>query len=218
MFGFINNPGSDNGGSGKKKKNYMIPLDDNGQDKKLCETAYDTLDGPMYEPNGNNATCRFVLCALESQYSKKTSKADTVPAPDDLHCEHILPQKFNKRQVWEGWSDDARSREVLRLGNLVLLRRKSESSRSPNKPFLDKMKFYFGDSKHKDDVGVCHEFNYLTKLRNFKNFRPEEFQIMAGLEGIREGGDEEEMAVAVRFYLRNWDIGRSSVGRGRAES
>jgi Protein of unknown function (DUF1524) len=135
-----------------KKSDYfngLIDTFDNGQDLfaegsplQLLETERQefvrALDGDLYRqvPRGR----LYVLLRLDSALSDGSAIYDY----DVLSIEHVLPQTPPDGSEWCRWfpTQEARDKYVHRLGNLLLLSQRKNSSAS-NAPFADKKKAYF---------------------------------------------------------------------------
>lgn len=96
----------------------------------------DVLSGNIY---GRRAA-RYVLLKLDLLYHGYTSKLDI---PETISIEHILPQTPYDGSQWKiDFTDTEREEWTNKLGNLVLISRRKNSSQS-NKDYADKKEKYF---------------------------------------------------------------------------
>lgn len=96
----------------------------------------DILDGNIY---GRRAA-RYVLLKLDMLYHGHTTK---IEMPETISIEHILPQTPPAASQWKiDFTDIEREEWTNKLGNLVLISRRKNSSQS-NKDYLDKKVKYF---------------------------------------------------------------------------
>lgn len=104
-------------------------------EKKSFRSA---LDGRIYELNPRRRN--YVILRLDAFHSDGAAAYNT----DVLTIEHVLPQTIDKGSAWETtWPDVAeRAKWVHRIGNLVPLARRTNSSAS-NLAFKDKCEKYF---------------------------------------------------------------------------
>lgn len=94
------------------------------------------LDGQIY---GRRAA-RYVLLKLDLLYHGHNTKLEM---PETISIEHILPQTPNVESNWrKDFTDAERQCWTNRLGNLVLISRKKNSSQG-NKEYRDKKENYF---------------------------------------------------------------------------
>ncbi len=83
---------------------------------------------------------RYILLKLDLLYHGHTTKLEM---PDTISIEHILPQTPSNVSLWKNdFSDDDRSEWTNKLGNLVLISRRKNSSQS-NREYLEKKQKYF---------------------------------------------------------------------------
>jgi len=95
-----------------------------------------TLQGNIY---GRRAA-RYILLKLDLLYHGHTSKMEM---PDTISIEHILPQNPNDGSQWkQDFTDIQREEWTNRIGNLVLISRRKNSSQG-NKEYADKKNKYF---------------------------------------------------------------------------
>lgn len=95
-----------------------------------------TLQGNIY---GRRAA-RYILLKLDLLYHGHTSKMEM---PDTISIEHILPQNPNDGSQWkQDFTDIQREEWTNRIGNLVLISRRKNSSQG-NKEYADKKSKYF---------------------------------------------------------------------------
>ena len=96
------------------------------------------LDGAIY----GRRFARYVLLRLEYLLA---SHAAPLNLPDEISVEHILPQTPGKASQWlKDFTDDQREAWLHRLGNLMLLSRRKNTSLD-NLDFADKRVRYFED-------------------------------------------------------------------------
>ncbi|MBI1292836.1 DUF262 domain-containing protein [bacterium] len=107
-----------------------------------CAETVRELGGEVYEANKLVRT--YVLLRLDSFLSDKESTYSS----DVITVEHVLPQTVESGSEWDTlWPAPAdRAAWVHRLGNLVLLTKKRNSSAS-NLPFAEKKQKYFTSKK-----------------------------------------------------------------------
>jgi uncharacterized protein with ParB-like and HNH nuclease domain len=95
-----------------------------------------TLQGNIY---GRRAA-RYILLKLDLLYHGHTSKMEM---PDTISIEHILPQNPNDGSKWkQDFTDIQREEWTNRIGNLVLISRRKNSSQG-NKEYAEKKNKYF---------------------------------------------------------------------------
>ena len=95
-----------------------------------------TLQGNIY---GRRAA-RYILLKLDLLYHGHTSKMEM---PETISIEHILPQNPNDGSQWkQDFTDIQREEWTNRIGNLVLISRRKNSSQG-NKEYADKKNKYF---------------------------------------------------------------------------
>lgn len=98
----------------------------------------DLLDGAIY----GRRFARYVLLRLEYLLA---SHAALLNLPDEISVEHILPQTPSKTGQWvKDFTDDQQDTWLHRLGNLMLLSRRKNTSLG-NLDFADKRVRYFED-------------------------------------------------------------------------
>lgn len=98
----------------------------------------DLLDGAIY----GRRFARYVLLRLEYLLA---SHAAPLNLPDEISVEHILPQTPSKTGQWvKDFTDDQQDTWLHRLGNLMLLSRRKNTSLG-NLDFADKRMRYFED-------------------------------------------------------------------------
>ncbi len=98
----------------------------------------DLLDGAIY----GRRFARYVLLRLEYLLA---SHAAPLNLPDEISVEHILPQTPSKTGQWvKDFTDDQQDTWLHRLGNLMLLSRRKNTSLG-NLDFADKRVRYFED-------------------------------------------------------------------------
>lgn len=96
----------------------------------------DILDGNIY---GRRAA-RYVLLILDMLYHGYTTK---IEMPETISIEHILPQTPLNSSQWKiDFTDSNREEWTNKLGNLVLISRRKNSSQG-NKDYVDKKAKYF---------------------------------------------------------------------------
>ena len=116
----------------------------------------DVLDGAIY----GRRFAKYVLLRLEYLLA---SHAAPLNLPDEISVEHILPQSPDKASEWvQDFSDEQREQWLHRLGNLMLLSRRKNTSMG-NLDFKAKRDRYFADRVENlpNSVGVL-------KLTSFK--------------------------------------------------
>ena len=103
---------------------------------------------------GKRAT-RYVLLRLNYLYSD----VDTILSfPDTISIEHILPQNPKEGSQWRNdFSEDERKEWTNKLGNLIILSRRKNSSQS-NLDYQQKKTKYF-----KDNVGLGRSASIMSK-------------------------------------------------------
>ena len=96
----------------------------------------DTLEGHIY---GKRAA-RYVLLKLDLLYHGHTTKLEM---PETVSIEHILPQNPSTKSQWKrDFTDNDRENWTNKLGNLVLISRRKNSTQG-NKEYIDKKGKYF---------------------------------------------------------------------------
>ena len=96
----------------------------------------DILDGNIY---GRRAA-RYVLLKVDMIYHGHTTK---IEMPETISIEHILPQTPPDTSQWKNdFTDVEREEWTNKLGNLVLISRRKNSSQG-NKEYIDKKTKYF---------------------------------------------------------------------------
>ncbi len=96
------------------------------------------LDGEIY----SRRFAKYVLLRLEYLLA---SHAAPLNLPDEISVEHILPQTPNEASQWvKDFSEEQRDAWLHRLGNLMLLSRRKNTSLG-NLDFADKRARYFKD-------------------------------------------------------------------------
>lgn len=96
----------------------------------------DILNGNIY---GRRAA-RYVLLKLDMLYHGHTTK---IEMPETISIEHILPQTPPDASQWKiDFTDNQREEWTNKLGNLVLISRRKNSSQG-NKDYIDKKAKYF---------------------------------------------------------------------------
>ncbi|MFC3885570.1 HNH endonuclease family protein [Bacillus songklensis] len=140
-----------------------------------AETPQDVLGAGIFQKTEDCKTVRFNIEA-DDFYKKKYAKYLLLRLDMALNenanvkksytgiisVEHILPQKPPKGSSWEhGFTEEERKIWTHRLGNLVLLSRKKNSSAN-NRDFDIKLKKYFSN-------GIT-DFELTKELKNFKGW------------------------------------------------
>ena len=98
----------------------------------------DLLDAAIY----GRRFAKYVLLRLEYLLA---SHAAPLNLPDEISVEHILPQNPGKASQWiKDYDDEQREKWLHRLGNLMLLSRRKNTSLG-NLDFVDKRVRYFED-------------------------------------------------------------------------
>ena len=112
-----------------------------------------TLQGNIY---GRRAA-RYILLKLDLLYHGHTSKMEM---PETISIEHILPQNPNDGSQWkQDFTDIQREEWTNRIGNLVLISRRKNSSQG-NKEYADKKNKYFKSNIElfSNSVRIYHQF------------------------------------------------------------
>ncbi|WP_338824758.1 hypothetical protein MHOCP_03480 [Moorella humiferrea] len=106
--------------------------------KREFITAIDAVDFYV------RSYCKYILLRLDLSLSENANVAKNYKGI--ITVEHILPRNPDEKSEWMQLFDlDSRREWTNRLGNLVLLSRKKNSSAN-NRPFQEKKKSYFGGS------------------------------------------------------------------------
>ena len=96
----------------------------------------DFLEADMY---GKRPT-RYILLLLNYLYQSHEQQFNT---PKTISIEHILPQNPENDSQWvKDFNDEQRQKWTNKLGNLIILSRRKNSSQS-NKDFAEKQQKYF---------------------------------------------------------------------------
>jgi hypothetical protein len=125
-----------------------------------------TLQGDIY---GRRAA-RYILLKLDLLYHGHTSKMEM---PDTISIEHILPQNPNGESQWkQDFTDDQRKEWMNRIGNLVLISRRKNTSQG-NKDYAEKKDKYFKNNIElfSNSIRIFAEFENwkLVDLQNNQN-------------------------------------------------
>jgi hypothetical protein len=101
--------------------------------------TYAVLNGPLYDTHSARAVALLLL-----RLDRLLSDGSAVYEHDVVSVEHVMPQQPAPNSQWATWVADAKIYQswVHRLGNLVLLSRKKNSSAS-NREFSWKKSSYF---------------------------------------------------------------------------
>ncbi|MDD1480958.1 DUF4357 domain-containing protein [Burkholderia thailandensis] len=107
--------------------------------------TYSALNGPLYDTHSARAVALLLL-----RLDRLLSDGSAVYEHEVVSVEHVMPQQPAPNSEWATWIPDTKiyQRWVHRLGNLVLLSRKKNSSAS-NRDFSWKKSSYFTKG------GVC---------------------------------------------------------------
>lgn len=107
--------------------------------------TYSVLNGPLYDTHSARAVALLLL-----RLDRLLSDGSAVYEHDVVSVEHVMPQQPAPNSQWATWVPDTKIYQswVHRLGNLVLLSRKKNSSAS-NREFAWKKNSYFTKG------GVC---------------------------------------------------------------
>ncbi len=117
------------------------------------------LSGDIY----SKRFARYVLLKLDYLYLSETSK---LSLPDIISIEHILPQNPSADSQWiDDFTNDERAKLTNKLGNLVLISKKKNSSQG-NKDYSKKKDNYF-----KNRVEVFS--NSVRVLSNNNEWKPD---------------------------------------------
>lgn len=135
---------------------------------------YRILSGDIY----GKRFARYILLKLDYLYLGETSK---LSLPDTISIEHILPQNPSSDSQWvSDFTNDERIKLTNKLGNLVLISKKKNSSQG-NKDYSKKKENYFKNkvevfsnsvrvlSNHaewKPDNLITHHIDVMNKLLN----------------------------------------------------
>jgi hypothetical protein len=102
------------------------------------EQLLELLDGAIY----GRRFAKYVLLRLEYLLA---SHAAPLNLPDEISVEHILPQNPDKASQWvRDFTEEQREQWLHRLGNLILLSRRKNTSMG-NLDFAAKRDRYFAD-------------------------------------------------------------------------
>ncbi|MDA3671200.1 DUF4357 domain-containing protein [Burkholderia cenocepacia] len=101
--------------------------------------TYSVLNGPLYDTHSARAVALLLL-----RLDRLLSDGSAVYEHEVVSVEHVMPQQPAPNSQWATWVPDAKIYQswVHRLGNLVLLSRKKNSSAS-NREFSWKKNSYF---------------------------------------------------------------------------
>jgi hypothetical protein len=101
--------------------------------------TYSVLNGPLYDTHSARAVALLLL-----RLDRLLSDGTAVYEHDVISVEHVMPQQPAPNSQWATWVPDTKIYQswVHRLGNLVLLSRKKNSSAS-NREFSWKKSSYF---------------------------------------------------------------------------
>ncbi|WP_186085609.1 DUF4357 domain-containing protein [Burkholderia gladioli] len=101
--------------------------------------TYSVLNGPLYDTHSARAVALLLL-----RLDRLLSDGSAVYEHDVVSVEHVMPQQPAPNSQWATWVPDTKIYQswVHRLGNLVLLSRKKNSSAS-NREFSWKKNSYF---------------------------------------------------------------------------
>ena len=123
----------------EKSKTVDDVLNHNTFKTDTYESEFETIinDENFYSRN----FCKYVLLRLDLSLSENSNVQKAYKSI--ISIEHILPQKPSSGSSWiEKFNDGERNLWTNRIGNLVLLSRKKNSSAN-NKPFNEKKESYF---------------------------------------------------------------------------
>lgn len=99
----------------------------------------EVLNAPLY----HSSHCRYIMLKIEHL---KQDHTNAFQGFERISIEHVLPQKPAEGSTWRAlFTSEQRAHWVHRIGNLVLLSRRKNSSLN-NRDFKDKMKRYFSGS------------------------------------------------------------------------
>ena len=124
----------------------------------------ETLEGNIY---GRRAA-RYVLLKLDLLYHGHTTKLEM---PETISIEHILPQNPDNVSQWKtAFTDNDRENWTNKLGNLVLISRRKNSSQG-NKDYADKKEKYFKNNVElfSNSIRIYNQFPTWTLLELTRN-------------------------------------------------
>jgi uncharacterized protein with ParB-like and HNH nuclease domain len=124
----------------------------------------DVFKGNIY---GRRAA-RYVLLKLDLLYHGHTTKLEM---PETISIEHILPQNPPIESQWRNdFNDEEREEWTNKLGNLVLISRRKNSSQS-NRDYVDKKEKYFKNNIElfSNSVRIYNQFPNWSKSELEKN-------------------------------------------------
>ena len=127
-----------------------------------ADDLFKTLSGNVY---GKRAA-RYVLLKLDLLFHGHTSKIET---PETISIEHVLPQNPSEDSKWlVDFKEEEREEWTNKLGNLVLISRRKNSSQS-NLDYLDKKQRYF-----KGNIELFS--NSIRVFQNYPTWTPTDLQ------------------------------------------
>jgi len=123
----------------------------------------DVIQGDIYEKRA----AKYILLKLDLLYHGHTTRLEM---PETISIEHILPQTPNDGSQWKrDFTDLDRDNWTNKLGNLVLISRRKNSSQG-NKEYADKKNKYFKNNIElfSNSVRIYHDYSTWT-LNDLKN-------------------------------------------------
>ena len=140
-------------------------LNDKLNSDKIIELATRNLTNEHITSYG---WCKPLLILMEYNATDR-SKLSFIALDNELHLEHILPQKYTKFTEWEDITDEVATQWVNSSGNITLLCGKKNIEAS-NNPFHIKMDVYTGKGKYEDKNDKITAFSITQSIvRDFQN-------------------------------------------------
>ncbi|MDR2653035.1 MAG: DUF262 domain-containing HNH endonuclease family protein [Prevotellaceae bacterium] len=142
----------------------------------------ETLSGNIY----GRRSARYILLKIDLMYHGNTTKMDM---PTVISIEHILPQTPKDESQWKkDFTDEQRIEWTNRLGNLVLISRRKNSSQG-NKDYSEKKIKYFKNNVElfSNSVRIYNQYQNWTFNELQKNHKEVMEKIKKGF-GVGENG------------------------------
>ncbi|WP_154497139.1 DUF262 domain-containing protein [Helicobacter pylori] len=180
----------------KEKKNIddIISIARDNLDKYSVTQHFkeNLRDSLVYKKQSTNPYIKPILILVEYFMSDNANPA-YIKMDDDLHVEHILPQKPTLSSQWaKDFSEEERERYTHSLANLTLLGGKKNTQAS-NLDFKDKKKIYMGEeirlnkkktfrvmTCYKMTIDIAHHYTEWTP----KSLEKREKDLMSIIEGV----------------------------------
>lgn len=155
---------------------------------RVFRDAEESLLGDVYNSRGKYALAKYEYSLLDDSVIRE------IPFDATVQLEHILPQTMSDGSWKERFSEEEHDRLINTIGNITLLagsmteRRKSKNQSASNKPFVDKVKIYSGETNN-DGLSA---FRMTQEVAAYKDWTPEAV--------------ERRTKLIVSSLLKTWDV------------